>query len=634
MQTIFSKSLFTDSNALGFFVPRFLTKSFRELQSDLANNAQMYEDCIETYERGAAGKDARIFALEEELREANDRINLLESRIEDLESELEDERAINSNLAATVTDLRGEVDSARANAAGYDDVIAIIRREAESYQVRLVAADDEAASHERKERELAELLGKARESLAREMERATDALEDKDTRIALLDMELAEKYDEIYTFQAAAKETKKRLSEMTGMYNSERHRADALNDKIRKLNQLTAGVAVAKANAEDDVNYLTLGESDRLAKLLEDVIASNDQYKSLVGTYEDKIKSMTQRLLLSGQNVSNKQVQIDSLRRELFEATAKARDTLVDRTLTSDEVTALRVKLDDAQVKSTVWKAQANGMIVQLTHDLKEKEASIMDLQKSIENGMNKEQQEQQKEQSSTRNESLEDQIAQLKLALEESQMKAKERVKHKNQSLKEMQDVLTTLTAEMEDLRRDKNQLTTRLTEEMQRREDDYQIHERNLRQTEDRLYKERITDMKAIEDEMNQTIQQLEVEIESLKTRVDDGSSPVLVDTLNEYSKIVDMEESLRRSKENEVSLINQNMKMKQKIQDMQEQKARERPPVISVVMTDEDGDIGDDRLKSTKRLPTYYTERQRPGVVHFVGNTWNKLFRRKKS
>jgi chromosome segregation ATPase len=238
------------------------------------------------------------------------------------------------------------------------------------------------------------------------------------------------------------------------------------------------------------------------------------------------------------------------------------------------------------------------------------------------------------KEQKLEWNESLEDQIAQLKLELEESQLKAKERVKHKNQSLKEMQDVLTTLTAEMEDLRRDKNQLTTRLTEEMQRREDDYQIHERNLRQTEERLSKERITDMKAIEDEMNQTIQQLEVEIESLKTRVDDGSSPVLVDTLNEYSKIVDMEESLRRSKENEVSLINQNMKMKQKIQDMQEQKARERPPVISVVMTDEDGDIGDDRLKSTKRLPTYYTERQRPGVVHFVGNAWNKLFRRKKS
>ena len=246
---------------------------------------------------------------------------------------------------------------------------------------------------------------------------------------------------------------------------------------------------------------------------------------------------------------------------------------------------------------------------------------------------MNKDQQEQRKEQSNARNESLEDQIAQLKSALEESQMKAKERVKHKNQSLKEMQDTLTTLTAEMADLRREKNQLTTRLTEEIQRREDDYQIHERSLRQTEDRLSKERITDIKAIEDEMNQTIQQLEVEIESLKTRVDDDSSPIHVDASNEHSKILEMEESLRRSKEKEVSLINQNMKMKQKIQDMQEQKARERPPVISVAMNDEDRDIGDDRVMSSKRLPTYYTERQRPGVIHFVGNAWKKLFRRKK-
>ena len=628
-----STSLIADSNANvpGFFVPRFLTKSFGDLQSELANNAQMYEDCIVTYEREAAGKDARISALEDELREASDRICLLESRIEELESELEDERAINADLAATATDLRGEVDSARANAAGYDDVVAILRREAESYRARLAAADDEAGSHARKEGELVELLGRARESLAREIERATDALDEKDTRIALLDRELAEKYDEVYAFEAAAKEKDERLSEMTGMYNSERHRADALDDKIRKLNQLTA--SVAKANADDDANYLTLGESDRLAKLIQDVTASNDQYKSLVRTYEDKIKSMTQRLLLSGQNVSNKQGQIDSLRRELIEASAKARDTMADRASTSDEVAALRAKLDDAQIKSTVWKAQANGMIVQLTNDLKEKEASIIDLQKRLEHGMNKDQQEQRKEQSNARNESLEDQIAQLKSALEESQMKAKERVKHKNQSLKEMQDTLTTLTAEIEDLRREKNQLTTRLTEEIQRREDDYQIHERSLRQTEDRLSKERITDIKAIEDEMNQTIQQLEVEIESLKTRVDDDSSPIHVDASNEHSKILEMEESLRRSKEKEVSLINQNMKMKQKIQDMQEQKARERPPVISVAMNDEDRDIGDDRVMSSKRLPTYYTERQRPGVIHFVGNAWKKLFRRKK-
>lgn len=65
------------------------------------------------------------------------------------------------------------------------------------------------------------------------------ALEDKDKRIALLDRELAEKFDEIYTVREAVKETKEQLSNMTGMYNTERHRADALDEKIRKLNQLT-----------------------------------------------------------------------------------------------------------------------------------------------------------------------------------------------------------------------------------------------------------------------------------------------------------------------------------------------------------------------------------------------------------
>lgn len=47
--------------------------------------------------------------------------------------------------------------------------------------------------------------------------------------------------------------------------------------------------------------------------------------------------------------------------------------------------TSLRAKLDDAQYASTVWKVQANGMIVQLTNDLKEEEGPIADLQNRLE---------------------------------------------------------------------------------------------------------------------------------------------------------------------------------------------------------------------------------------------------------
>ncbi len=242
----------------------FLTKSFGDLRSKLGSNAQMYEDCIETYKREAAEKDTRICALEEELRETNMRIHLLESQIEEPASELEDKRAINANLALTVTDLQGELDSASINAARYKDVIAILRREVELVQVRLSAADDEAGLNER---ELEELLSKAKELLACEKERATEALEDKDTRIALLDRELAETFDEIYSIQEAAKETNGRVYTMTGMCDMERYRADALDKKISKLNHFTTNVAGAKARADDDVNYLTSVESDCLAKL-------------------------------------------------------------------------------------------------------------------------------------------------------------------------------------------------------------------------------------------------------------------------------------------------------------------------------------------------------------------------------
>lgn len=44
----------------------------------------------------------------------------------------------------------------------------------------------------------------------------------------------------------------------------------------------------------------------------------------------------------------------------------------------------MRERLEETQSKSTVWKAQANGMIVQLTNDLREKDATFADLQKKL----------------------------------------------------------------------------------------------------------------------------------------------------------------------------------------------------------------------------------------------------------
>lgn len=573
----------------------------------------MYEDCIETYEREAINKNTRIWSLEEELEVANAKIQVLESQIEELTSNLTHEKSINVALMETVTDLQAVLESTRSYAAGYDNVIAILREEADSYQALLSTTNKDVGSYKMKEKELFELLEKTKDSLDREKARAMDALENKDTRIASLDKELAEKLNELNTIRAVTKSTNEQLTTMSGRYDAERNRSDALEEKIRKLN-------LFRASAFDNGNNSE--ERDRLSKLLEDVTASNDEYKLLVSSYENKTKLLSQQLLLSGQNVVNKQSQIDNLQRQLVEATANAQTIVVDQEATSDEVSILRSKL-----------AETNGMISQLTQDVKEKEVLVVELQNRLNNRLNNEVQPQETQvQSNSRSESLEKQISQLKDALDESNQKAKERIMNKNLSLKEMQDSVTTLTAEIEDLRREKSQLTNRLNEEVHRREDDYKTREQYLRQKEDRY----ITEMKMIENNMSQTIQRLEIEIDTLKNKVEVSETLATTRAVvasNEQAKL--LEESLRRSKEMEVSLINENMRMKRKIEEMEERKITERSPVISVVISDQDDEVNHFNVNSVqkkprqKKIPTYYKEKQRSGVINFVGNAWKKLF-----
>jgi chromosome segregation ATPase len=573
----------------------------------------MYEDCIETYEREAINKNTRIWSLEEELEVANAKIQVLESQIEELTSNLTHEKGINAKLMQTVTDLQAVLESTRSYAAGYDNVIAILREEADSYQALLSTTNKDVGSYKMKEKELFELLEKTKDSLDREKARAMDALENKDTRIASLDKELAEKLNELNVIRAVTKSTNEQLTTMTGRYDAERNRSDALQEKIRKLNLFRASAFDNGNNSED---------RDRLSTLLEDVTASNDEYKVLVSSYENKTKLLSQQLLLSGQNVVNKQSQIDNLQRQLVEATANAQTIVVDQEATSDEVSILRTKL-----------AETNGMISQLTQDLKEKEVLVVELHSRLNNRLNNEVQPQETQvQSDSRSESLEKQISQLKDALDESNQKAKERIMNKNLSLKEMQDSVTILTAEIEDLRREKSQLTNRLNEEVHRREDDYKTREQYLRQKEDR----HITEMKMIENNMSQTIQRLEIEIGTLKNKVEVSETSATTRAVvasNEQAKL--LEESLRRSKEMEVSLINENMRMKRKIEEMEERKMTERSPVISVVISDQDDEVNHFNVNSVqkkprqKKIPTYYKEKQRSGVINFVGNAWKKLF-----
>ena len=604
---------------------RFLSKSFEDLQAELKSNAEMYDDCIQSYEKEATEKDNRIQELEEELNAANEKILQLEARIIELTNELETERDINANLTATVSELQKELDSAQKNAGGFDNIEAILRKEVETYKSKLSEANDETASYKKKMIELEELIRKTKDSLVEERNRVAEDMAKKDTSIAQLDRELAEKLNEIHTTNAALEETNVQLTEMTTKFNTEKDLTSALDKKIQKLNQVTANTITGDSSQE----------VDRLTKLLEDLTKSNDEYKSLLSTYEDKAKLLSQELLLSGQSVATKQGQIENLRQELAEATSKQQVTVENRKSTTDEAVSLKAKLDEVQSKSTMWKAQANGMIIQLTNDLKEKDASMIKLQDKLDK-LSEEQQQQEQQQlniTSGNNEALEKEIALLKAAMEDAQMKAKEKMRHKNQSLKELEDSVAVLSAEMDDLRREKDQITDRLNEEIQRGKDMYKIHERQLHESEDRLAKQHIAEMTKIEDEMNATIHDLEMEVKSLRDEMSStGSSPSdgkAATVPNDYLKVQEMEEALRRSREAEVALINDNMKMKKRLDTLAKEKSLPEP---ASVFNDESID-DDETEKEVVKLPKYYKEKQRPVVIRIVNSAWNKLFRRKK-
>ena len=599
---------------------RFLSKSFEDLQAELKSNAEMYDDCIQSYEKEATEKDNRIQELEQELNAANEKILQLEARIIELTNELETERDINANLTATVSELQKELDSAQTNAGGFDNIEAILRKEVETYKSKLSEANDETASYKKKMIELEELIRKTKDSLVEERNRVAEDMAKKDTSIAQLDRELAEKLNEIHTTNAALEETNVQLTEMTTKYNTEKDLTSALDKKIQKLNQVTANTITGDSSQE----------VDRLTKLLEDLTKSNDEYKSLLSTYEDKAKLLSQELLLSGQSVATKQGQIENLRQELAEATSKQQVTVENKKSTTDEASTLKAKLDEVQSKSTMWKAQANGMIIQLTNDLKEKDASMIKLQEKLDK-LSEEQPQQEQQQpkniTSGNNESLEKEIAELKAAMEDAQMKAKEKMRHKNQSLKELEDSVALLSAEMDDLRREKDQITDRLNSEIQRGKDMYKIHERQLHESEDRLAKQHIAEMTKIENEMNATIHDLEMEVKSLR---DEMSSTVSSPSDEKAAlKVQEMEEALRRSREAEVALINDNMKMKKRLDTLAKEKSLPEP---ASVFNDESVDH-DETEKEVVRLPKYYKEKQRPVVIRIVNNAWNKLFRRKK-
>ena len=131
----------------------------------------------------------------------------------------------------------------------------------------------------------------------------------------------------------------------------------------------------------------------------------------------------------------------------------------------------------------------------------------------------------------------------------------------------------------------------------------------------------------MNAMEKEMKDTVYQLEMEVKTLKKKVSDGDRIGSTATLAQAKRMQDLETALRQSKEQKVSLLNENMKMKHRIDNLQFVQAKASKETVSSVPMK---NIGEDKQKD---VPTYFKEKQRPLVIRVVGNAWNKVFSRKK-
>lgn len=578
---------------------RNLTAAFDELQCDIESNTKQYDETLLMYQNESKAKDVRIKDLEDQLALAKERIGVLEGEVESLRAELVREKAINANLTSTVAHLEEEVKLGQTNAAGYETVVGVLRKESESLK-------SDAQTNEMRQLELEALLEKTRDSLVVERERVIEDMKEKDEMIAQLDRDLADKLQDALAQKAALKRSDKELSRMTGRYDAEKERADSLERKIQKLNQLTLESSPSGANLD-------------ISKQLEEVTKQAEEYKKLVSSYEEKTSFLSQQLILSGQAVANKQARLETLQHELGEATADAAtiDETKSREALSDKSSELKVALSNLQAKSDQFKLEANEQILDLTKALDAKQRSLLELETKLD------------QQSSVVDPNLEQEVSNLKKAIADSQANSKEKLLQKNESIKQLEDSIAELQAELTDLKHEKSQLGERLDAEMKRSEDSYVSYDKQLKATKARMAQEKASSVQRVEAEMKETIHQLESEVKTLSSKLSSSGGgerrglPPTTD--NGYLKILEMEGEVRRSKDAEVKLIQSNMRMQHRIQEL-ELGAKERSDEAAGPQTNDDAD--------RQALPNYYKDSKRTRVVAAVSKALRQIFRRKKS
>ena len=566
--------------------PRFLTKSVETMKANLTSTNQKYDDLKHLYDKETTSlrqanedKADEIEGLVQVSNANIAKICFMEAQIDELETDLEKERALNADLVR-----------AQANANILNEQLDSLKKESQTLTLTYEKQVKQLSSRiEQLENDKASL----QQTMADQREGSLTALDDKITSIAVLEQELAETLNVIQNLNSTLSDVNVQLDHQTKQHALQLQRADDLEREIELFKQNTV---VGQVEASE-----TIG--------------------SALKSYECKVQALTQQNLLSQQLINAKLGELSQLKMKIDEMSNVARSS---DSIPSDEIIhKLKTDIEMLSASSRQSKAEANEKLLLQKKVLDEQQGTIISLKNQLDTA----------EKAAIDAKAL---PAKPDPDSESASLKAKEKIRLKNQVIKEKDDVIAHLNTQLNDIQFEKEKIQHALDDEKKGNADFYHNHEMQIKATEDKLNRKHAAEVRELENEMNESVYELEMEIKVLQKKLAESEvilSQSSVTGVQEpavtSSRIKELQSALQQSKDKEVELINRNMMMKNQIENLEAQK---KLLVMSASDAEKRQRNENIHMREEIELPSYYNkESRRARLKRALTGLWGRIRKR---
>ncbi|EJK66120.1 hypothetical protein THAOC_12975 [Thalassiosira oceanica] len=558
-------------------------------------------------------KQKKVNKLRDELRSANVKTMRLERERD--RYRLEIRREVSNELSK-------EADALRAAIEEKDNDLQLMEK---------TMSESAATSLDEKERLLAEIMFQSSElkrlrvevrsyaELARQSEEETKFMED---RISVLEFDLNEARREVALLE-------ERIGDLTAELERERDTNAELSATVSELeNKLSVVqtnsqgyekiVEILKNETEAYKARLVGAEQDReanaeleglLQKTRDSLLAERNRLTGALAERDSQMGQLDKELVEKSNALDKASEKVSGYERRYVDERKRAdllqekinrlNQNAVERDGDSDLVRQLDLlskEANDYKRLVSSYEGKVNLMSQQLLLSgrcLSDKQSLIFELRERLEDMTRQTKADTQSRSDETSNSDKED--LQTGFVDEATQLKANEKILELNEVLGEREAVLRKLQSR---LKQQTEQLRSiKASQEVQTN-----------------------AAVEQVTREKQRKIQSLEQEVKSLKNT---AASATVRNTQHSY---LQLEDALRRSKENEMKLMNRNMRMRRQIEDNNLTKQERRLQNIESKL--EKWEMG----ASANNLPSYYREPRRPNVIKKVSGILNRL--RKKN